>query len=68
MRGSHTKKRLRHKLTLLIGQPDDRIANYYGPENVLTENVLTVTGPRGLVNAEDPMCFHKWEGRPVGRG
>lgn len=54
VRGSHTKKRLRHKLTLFIGQPDDQIESYYG-----SENVLTLTGPKGFGIAEDPMCFHK---------
>lgn len=56
VRGSHTKKRLGHKLTLFIGQPDDRIESYYG-----AESVLTLTGPRGFGIAEDPMCFHKGE-------
>lgn len=56
VRGSHNKKKLGHKLTLFIGQPDEEIARYYG-----TDKVLTITGPRGFGIAEDPMCFHKGE-------
>ena len=54
VRGSHKRKRLAHKLTLFIGQSDEAIDTYYGPNNV-----LTITGPRGFGIAEDPMCFHK---------
>lgn len=56
VRGSHKKKRLGHQLTLFIGQPDEEIYRYYG-----SDNVITITGPRGFGIAEDPMCFHKGE-------
>jgi hypothetical protein len=56
VRGSHKMKRLGHKLTLLIGRSDEEIDRYYG-----SDNVLTITGPRGFGIAEDPMCFHKGE-------
>ena len=56
VRGSHKKKRLRHKFTLFIGRSDDEIHRYYG-----SDNVLTISGPPGFGIAEDPMCFHKGE-------
>jgi len=61
VRGSHKHKRLAHKLTMFIGQSDEAIESYYGPNNV-----LTIIGPRGLGIAEDPMCFHKGQ-PPLGK-
>jgi hypothetical protein len=53
-RGSHRRKKLRHRLSLFVGRPDGEIIEYYGGDNV-----VTVTGPAGTGFAEDPFCFHR---------
>ena len=50
---SHKKKKLSHLLSL--GERDDgKIAETYGPENV-----VTICGDAGTGFAEDPFCFHR---------
>jgi hypothetical protein len=53
VRESHRRKRLRHQLTLFVGQPDAEIVDFYG-----AERITRIHGPAGYGFAEDPFGFH----------
>ncbi|MGF1591395.1 MAG: hypothetical protein ACFCU7_19565 [Pleurocapsa sp.] len=50
--GSHNKRKLMY--CLLRSQSDQKIANYYG-----SDNIIDICGPAGYGFAEDPFCFHR---------
>ena len=50
--GSHRKRKLVHYV--LRGQSDQKIADYYG-----AENIIEISGQAGHGFVEDPFCFHR---------
>lgn len=50
--GSHRKRKLVH--FVLRGQSDQKIADYYG-----AENIVEISGQAGSGFIEDPFCFHR---------
>jgi hypothetical protein len=53
VRGSHSRRRLKHQLTLLVGHPSEEIVEFYGKDSV-----TTLTGKAGFGFVEDPFGFH----------
>ena len=53
VRGSHTKRPLRHQFTLFVGKTEQQINEAYG-----TEAVTTMLGSAGTGFIEDPFGFH----------
>ncbi len=53
IRKSHTRRLLRHQLTLLVGNPNDQVLSAYGEENR-----TTVLGGAGFGFGVDPFGFH----------
>jgi hypothetical protein len=53
VRGSHSRRRLKHQLTLLVGHPSEEIVEFYGQDSV-----TTLTGKAGFGFVEDPFGFH----------
>jgi len=54
IRGSHSRRRLKHQFTLLVGHPAEEVLHFYGEQNV-----LTLTGKAGMGFVEDPFGFHR---------
>lgn len=54
VRGSHKKKRLKHKLSFYRSRSDEEIIKYYG-----SDNLVNIYGEAGFGFAEDTFCFHK---------
>lgn len=61
IKGSHTKKRLRHRLPLGFVQSDEILIDDYGKDNV-----VTITGKAGTAFFEDTFAWHKGT-PPTGR-
>lgn len=53
VRGSHSRRRLKHQLTLVVGHDADDVLDFYGHDKA-----VTVTGPAGCGFVEDPFGFH----------
>jgi hypothetical protein len=53
MRGTHSRRRLRHQFTPVVGHNTSSVLRLYGKENL-----LEVCGEAGLGFAEDPFAFH----------
>lgn len=53
VRGSHSRRILKHQMTLLVGHSAEEVLNVYGEQSP-----ITLTGPAGLGFVEDPFGFH----------
>jgi hypothetical protein len=54
VKGTHSNKRIRHKLSLFLRKEDQEIVNSYGESNI-----ISIQGKAGFGFIEDPYCFHK---------